>query len=41
MSAQKRGEYAEFVYLYFVRSKKIIASKTQYKEIDVSLNFDD
>ena len=41
MSAQKRGEYAEFVYLYFVRSKKIIASKTQYKEIDVTLNIDD
>ena len=40
MSAQKRGEYAEFVYLYFVRSKKIIASKTNYREIDVTLNID-
>ena len=38
MSAQKRGEYAEFVYLYFVRSKKIKAIKTNYREIDFTLN---
>lgn len=37
MSAQKRGEFAEFVYLYFVRSKKIDASKTNYREIDITL----
>jgi len=40
MSAQKRGEYAEFVYLYFVRSKKIIGIKTNYGEIDITLNID-